>query len=223
MMSEPGRLPTRALGSAGGRPRPAPRCCASRPRDRPGRLRVRQRAVGAKAVRSGRVVLRAARFEGSRPPPQRVPRDAAAAEAPSAIELGPRDEVVVVLAHLVGRGRRSAPNPGGDRSSSSSGEDVLDGRLTCQRPSRPGSVRAGRRPVVGPVELRAREALHEPAEQCLVTRVRAQRDLWLLAIPAERALAQQDAGEESLVERSSSMRSERRPLLGLFHHAERAT
>ena len=60
--------------------------------------------------------------------------------------------------------------------------------------------------VVGPVQLRARKALDQPVEQRLVAGVHAQRDLRLLAVAAERPLADQQADQHAAVECDSRSR-----------------
>ena len=54
--------------------------------------------------------------------------------------------------------------------------------------------------VVGPVQPGLGEALHQPAEQRLVAHVHPQRHLGLLAVAAERALADQQPDEQPAVE-----------------------
>ena len=54
--------------------------------------------------------------------------------------------------------------------------------------------------VVGPVQPRSGEAVDEPSKQGLVADVHAQRHLRLLAVAAERPLADQQADDHSALE-----------------------
>ena len=54
--------------------------------------------------------------------------------------------------------------------------------------------------VIGAVQAGRREPLDQPAEQRLVADVHPQRDLGLLAVPAERALPDQQADEQPTIE-----------------------
>ena len=54
--------------------------------------------------------------------------------------------------------------------------------------------------VVGAVQTRVREPLHQPAEQRLVADVHPHRDLWLLTVTAERGLADHQPDEQASVE-----------------------
>ena len=54
--------------------------------------------------------------------------------------------------------------------------------------------------VIGPVQPGLREALHQPAEQRLVAHVQPHGDLGLLAVAAERRLADQDPDEQAVLE-----------------------
>jgi hypothetical protein len=56
--------------------------------------------------------------------------------------------------------------------------------------------------VVGPVELRARNALLEPAQQGFVAHVHPERDVRLSPVPTEVALPDEEAHDETLFERS---------------------
>jgi hypothetical protein len=54
--------------------------------------------------------------------------------------------------------------------------------------------------VVWAVQARLRKSLHKPAKQRLVADVHPQRHLWLLAIAAERPLADQETDDNTAFE-----------------------
>ncbi len=76
--------------------------------------------------------------------------------------------------------------------------------------------------VIGPIESRAGEPGHEPAEYRLVPGVHPQGDLRLLAIATEGTLADQKADEKAPVELIESGLRGRPPLIRISRHAAAA-
>lgn len=75
-------------------------------------------------------------------------------------------------------------------------QHIMHKRGAPRHPLKVGAPAVG----VGPIQPRRREPFLEPAEECLMADVHAQRDVRLTAIATERALADQDAHDDAPLE-----------------------